>query len=139
MIGQPKFGWTHVTIGDFEAPASYLTDVPLEIIDALISGYRYGVDPAVTFDAEGYVYTVVVSNYWSKVYVILERDEEPELFVFDIAMNDFALEVLHDIEDDLDGWANFVFHDDKDETSKRREYLLTATGLLRSLIDANKR
>ena len=34
MLGNPKYGWTNVSIGEFYESAGYLTDVPNDCLDA---------------------------------------------------------------------------------------------------------
>ena len=36
MISDSKYGWCNFKLGDFEGHPSYLTDVPVDILDALL-------------------------------------------------------------------------------------------------------
>ena len=133
MLSKPRYGWTDVTLGHFTAPASYLTDVPNEILDALICGYKHWVNPSVTFDAEGYTYTLVLSMYDNCAYVILEQNET-SILVFDIDVNSLAYEVIEDIESDIVGWAKFYFTCNRRLRAWR---LKRKTRRLRKLLESN--
>ena len=34
MISDPKYGWCNFKLGDFKGTPSYLTDVPIDVLDA---------------------------------------------------------------------------------------------------------
>lgn len=135
MFSTPECGWTNITLGDFTSRASYLTDIPLDLLNALISAYRHGTMPAVDFDAEGWGFTVVASMYSQKVYIILDKEETPELFTVDMTMNEFVNEVNKDIATYLHEWTLFD-HDvtDTEEYSLRRAEIWSKLCELKSLM-----
>lgn len=111
MISNPKHGWCDFELGSFRGTASYLTDVPIDLLDAFIDYYTkgYGV---VVFDEEGSEFILVLTRYNNGIFVIEERDF--------VAINDFssknpddlAKELISDLENDLKRWAvEFTFDD----------------------------
>ena len=52
MISNPRFGWCNFELGDFKGSPSYLTDVPVDLLDAFIDYHTKGYGVAV-FDEEG--------------------------------------------------------------------------------------
>ena len=120
MIKNPKHGWCDFQLGDFAGVASYLTDVPIDLLDAFISYYTngYGV---VVFDQEGSYFTLVLTAYNFGIYIIEESDKAIlHDFSIDknITVNDLAKELINDIEKDLEGWStDFLFYVNKKEAA----------------------
>ena len=75
MFSKPCCGWTDITIKDstnkFNAPASYLTDVPNDCLDAFIQALQNHSSVVIDFDAEGWDYKLVCSAY--DTYIIEEK------------------------------------------------------------------
>lgn len=113
MIKNPKHGWCDFQLGDFTGVASYLTDVPIDLLDAFISYYTYGYG-VVVFDQEGSYFTLVLTAYNFGIYIIEESDKAIlHDFSIDenITVNDLAKELINDIENDLEGWStDFLFY-----------------------------
>lgn len=104
MLTKPDCGWTTVTLGDFTDRASYLTNVPDDLLHALIYGIETYSPTSVQFDAEGWDYTITFRPL--ETYIVRIK-EEPELFVIDMGIYEVAREVLEDIEGDLDAWVKW--------------------------------
>lgn len=56
MIYNPRFGWCNFKLGTFFGTPSYLTDVPVDLLDAFINYYEKG-SGTVVFDEEGSHFT----------------------------------------------------------------------------------
>lgn len=123
MISNPKYGWCNFQLGNFKGTPSYLTDVPVDLLDAFISYYESGCGVAV-FDQEGSYFTLVMTQYNWGVYIIEELNEAI-LYDFsndrDISVDSLAKELINDIESDLTGWSvEFVTDDDQEEITQHR-------------------
>ena len=53
LFSKPKNGWVNINIGDHIIGASYVTDVPMDFLNALISHCKYGTPFSVYVDEEG--------------------------------------------------------------------------------------
>ena len=62
MISNPQYGWCYFKLGNFEGHPSYLTDVPVDILDAFISYHTNGCGIAY-FDEEGTDFMLILSPY----------------------------------------------------------------------------
>lgn len=122
MISNPKHGWCTFSIGKdndhrFTDRASYLTNVPVDLLDAFVS-YTLNGSGCVVFDAEGYYYTLVLTKYNQSIYII---DGDNHLIDFsDLNVDDLIKELIEDIESDLDNWISFSAFEKKEEEENKR-------------------
>ena len=126
MISNPKNGWCNFKLGDFEGTPSYITDVPIDLLDAFIDYYTRGYGLAY-FDEEGSEFTLLLT--WYGVYIIEEKDNVKSHVFYDLNISDLAKEVIADIETNLDGWRNdFMYY------SFSKEDLNERLGKLKNMI-----
>ena len=107
MISNPKNGWCNFKLGDFEGTPSYITNVPIDLLDAFIDYYTRGYGLAY-FDEEGSEFTLLLT--WYGVYIIEEKDNVKSHIFYDLNISNLAKEVIADIETNLDGWYNDFMH-----------------------------
>lgn len=106
MLGEPDLGWTKVTVGTFEGYASYLTDVPFDVLNGFVDGLSGNRPVAVAFDQEGSDFLLL--TFWNATYVILNDEEgESHLYSFDISWKELAREVVHDMQAHFSGWLDW--------------------------------
>lgn len=133
MFSSPKYGWTDIHLEDdtglvFDAPASYLTSVHFDTIEAFTNFYKTRKPQGIYYDAEGWDYIIVIT--WEDI-VVIERKDEYKLYTFNINYNELCDQVISDIERDFNDWADFCFYgDDKD---KEKEHSYNAIRLTKSL------
>ena len=122
MISNPKNGWCNFKLGDFEGTPSYITDVPIDLLDTFIDYYTRGYGLAY-FDEEGSEFTLLLT--WYGVYIIEEKDNVKSHVFYDLNISDLAKEVIADIETNLDGWCNdFMYYSfSKEDLNERLEKL----------------
>ena len=101
MLTKPHAGWTEVIIGEFTGSASYLDDVPVLTLSAMISHFKTGNPFCVEYDAEGSEF-IVVSNRYETLVI-----EDEKISMFFISAEVLARELIHDIEDNLDLWSTW--------------------------------
>ena len=126
MISNPKNGWCNFKLDDFEGTPSYITDVPIDLLDAFIDYYTRGYGLAY-FDEEGSEFTLLLT--WYGVYIIEEKDNVKSHVFYNLNISDLAKEVIADIETNLDGWCNdFMYY------SFSKEDLNERLGKLKNMI-----
>jgi len=108
VFSKPAYGWSRVEIGEFCGEASYLTDVPFDILSALIAHFEYNIATGVLFDEEGSDFVFMVDK--CKSYILSDRDE---LRIYEIHKDDYEIaeEIINDIEEYIDGWAGWLSYD----------------------------
>lgn len=125
MISNPKHGWCTFSIGkdkehSFTDRASYLTNVPLDLLNAFFSYQENGYG-CVVFDAEGHEYTLVLTAYNQSIYII---DGDNHLIDFsNLRAEDLMKELIEDIESDLENWISFSAFDKKEEEENRKNIM----------------
>lgn len=120
MISNPKHGWCTFKLGDFVGTPSYLTDVPVDLLNAFIDYNTRGYGVAV-FDEEGSDFILLLTNYNQSVFIIEEKDEAILHDFSDMSIDNLEKELLEDIEHDLVGWTYFMYGEEEELKLHRGE------------------
>lgn len=132
MISDPRHGWCDFKLRNFEGTPSYLTDVPLDLLDAFLDYHYKGMGMA-WFDEEGTEFTLVINP--NSLFIIVERDENPVLYDFsELNVNDLEKELIADIESDMIGWSEFIPDDDREEVIIHRDSIWQRIAKLRKFV-----
>jgi len=135
MISNPKCGWCNFKLGDFEGTPSYLTGVPVDLLNAFIDYHTKGCDIA-WFDEEGTEFSLVLTPY--SLFIIEEKDK-PILHDFsEMKIKSLEKEIIKDIESDLYGWQNFYTDDDSEELKRHRDEILQKIDILKKYVKVKK-
>ena len=130
MISNPKHGWSNFDLKVFHGTPSYLTDVPVDLLNAFIQYHTTGTGIA-WFDEEGTEFTLVITPY--SLFIIEEKDE-PVLHDFsEINIGNLEKELIEDIEKDLTGWSEFITSDDREEVIMHRDEIRNKIAMLKEL------
>lgn len=119
MISNPKHGWCSFDIADFHGHPSYLTDVPVDLLQAFVDLHKKGSGCAF-FDEEGSDFTFVLNP--NGAYIISSASENPVIYdLSDIKIIDLQNELIEDIETNIEEWSKeFVIDDDKNEITSHK-------------------
>lgn len=120
MISNPKHGWCSFKLGEFEGTPSYLTDVPLDLLNAFINYHTQG-SGVVVLDEEGSYFTLILTQYNFGIFIIEEKHKAVLYDLSEMNIKDLEKELIEDIESDLNGWANFITDDDLEEIKIHRD------------------
>ena len=130
MISNPKHGWSNFDLRVFHGTPSYLTDVPVDLLNAFIQYHTTGTGVA-WFDEEGTEFTLVITPY--SLFVIEEKDK-PVLHNFsEMKINNLEKELIEDIEKDLIGWSEFITSEDREEVIMHRDEIKNKIAMLKEL------
>lgn len=131
MLSNPKHGWCNFELGKFRGNPSYLTDVPLDILEMCIN-YKKKNASICYFDEEGSDFVLIFAN--GEVYVIATR-EDSMLYRFPETTPEALIEeIILDIERNLDLWnAEFTIEEDSDEIEKHKSEIIQKLEELKSL------
>ncbi len=136
MISNPKCGWCKFELNNFVGNPSYLTNVPLDLLEAFVNFWNNSAAIAVNFDEEGTEFTLVINS--NSIFIIEERDEEPNLIYIENYVENLTLELIKDIESDYEGWVNFITSDDEEDTSEQRQAILYNLVELKEIVDKKR-
>lgn len=132
MISNPKHGWCDFDLRSFHGSPSYLTDVPVDLLNTFIQYHATGTGIA-WFDEEGTEFTLVITPY--SLFIIEEKDE-PVLHDFsEMNINNLEKELIEDIEKDLTGWSEFITNYDREEVIMHRDEIRNKIAMLKELRD----
>lgn len=136
MLSVPKYGWVKLKIGTWSDRASYLTDLPCELIDALIASLTNYSPACVKADAEGWEYTIVFDRFTTD---IIEYKDDVEHYSFEIPVIQMAQEVYADISKNPFEWSLWDW-DAENETkrAKNERVLREKLAQLKSAMDNYK-
>lgn len=117
MISKPKNGWCNFKLRKFKGTPSYLTDVPVDLLDLFIDYHTKGSGIA-WFDEEGTEFSLVITPY---SLFIVEEKENPVLHDFsEMKIEKLEKELIDDIESDLDKWQHFIVDEEPEEIEQHR-------------------
>ena len=131
MISNPKAGWCYFKLRTFEGSPSYLTDIPVELLEAFIDYHTKGTGIA-WFDEEGTEFTLVLTPY--SLFIIEERDK---LILHDFSemnIDNLEKELIEDIEKDLVGWSEFITSEDREEVIQHRDEIRRKNAILKEFV-----
>ena len=132
MISNPEYGWCDFKLGTFEGSPSYLTDVPVDLLDAFIGYYTEGQGMA-WFDEEGTEFTLVFTPY--SLFIIEEKKESALHDFSEMNVEKLAKELINDIEKDITGWSvEFITSDDQEEIKLHRDAIRQRIAKLKKLL-----
>lgn len=131
MIKNLGAEWCDFTIGDFHGAPSYITNVPVDLLDAFVQYYKNG-EGFAWFDEEGDGFSLIFTPY--ATYVLEEKDTEI-LHKISVPVVELAKELIEDIESDIDKWAYFYCgYDDIDSIEENKEIILSYIYMLKRYI-----
>lgn len=130
MISKPDYGWCDFDLGIFHGTPSYLTDVPIDLLNAFIQYHTTGAGIA-WFDEEGTEFTLVITPY--SLFIIEEKDEPVLRDFSELNIDNLEKELIEDIERDLVGWSEFITGDDREEVIVHRDEIRNKIAMLKEL------
>ena len=133
MISKPELnGWCQFGLGNFHGAPSFVTDVPVDLLDAFLQYHRTGFGMA-WFDGEGSEFALILTPY---SILIVEKKEDSILYDFsDCKIAELERELIRDIEKNLYGWSIFTEGSDAEEISSHRDIILQEIAKLKKIIN----
>lgn len=101
VLLRPFAGWSSIQMPSASFPVSYIDDLP-EILFQLIEDYQKKDCAVSVFDAEGWHWIIILSQY--AIDIISYEEIEPKLIHYDIDPKDFCKQLLKDLEEDEGDW-----------------------------------
>lgn len=128
MIKNPHNGWAVFQMGNFVGTPSYLTDVPVDLLDAFIDFHCKGSGVA-WFDEEGCEFMIVLSPY--SVYIIEDKNSAVLHDFSAMDIGKLERELIADIERELEDWVSFLPSEGKEEENGHRKKIEERLELLK--------
>ena len=94
MLSNPKNGWCEFRLGEFRGTPSYLTNVPMDVLDMCLDYQKKGAGICY-FDEEGPDFVLIFAH--GEVFIIACRGEQPSLYQFNqITPEKLIKEIVND-------------------------------------------
>lgn len=126
LFSNPKDGWVNINIKGYGyiIRASYLTDVPMDFLNAIIAHFKFGIPISVYIDEEGSEDILCLAG---NILVISLLQETKIVGGKAITINNIAFirAVLSEIEEYFEDWVHW-FLDNDEETIRNRTIELKA-------------
>lgn len=138
VISKPISGWTKFNFGGVDFSASYITEVPIDILDGAIEYVKYNKSVCVDFDAEGSgTWKLIISEY--ECYVICD-DEFPRIYSSTENGDEIVKDILKYIEMYFEDWVDWLCFDEYDKTDGiYNDILSDKLYILKALINKDPR
>lgn len=140
LFSKPKNGWVNINIGDHIIGASYVTDVPMDFLNALISHCKYGTPFSVYVDEEGQEDIICLCGNLIIISVLNEMEviNNRTIRVNNVA---FINDIIYGMEEYFDSWVGWFLDYDEELNKKRaielREKLTEAKELAKEYVKRN--
>lgn len=125
MLSKPNGGWGDINIGEYTLNASYLTDIPMDFLNSVISSLKNNLPVSIFVDEEGI--ESLICAFYDEVFIIAkeENDDLIEYKKIDMDFNLFRKSIIDDIEMNFNDWINWNMEHDVEVLKEREEDLRT--------------
>ncbi len=107
MFSKPHGGWVDINIGEYILSASYLTDIPMDFLNSVISSLKYNLPVSIFVDEEGT--ENLICAFYDEVFIIA-KEENGDLIEYkkiDMDFNLFRKTIIDEIEMNFNEWVNW--------------------------------
>ena len=125
MLSKPNAGWVDINIGGYILSASYLTDIPMDFLNSVISSLKNNLPVSIFVDEEGR--ENIICAFYDEVFIIVkeENDDLIEYKKIDMDFNLFRKSIIDDIEMNFNEWINWNMERDVEVLKAREDELRT--------------
>lgn len=116
MIKDIGNGWANIVFENIIEEASYLTDIPVDVLSALKIAFENKSPAVLFFDCEGYELYITLGYYESFLCSNKEKDGTFSFSHKDLKF--WATEICNDIENQIENWSEWGYEDDEDGCRK---------------------
>ncbi len=133
VLGIPDSGWVNITIGDFNCTASYITNVPFDIVNNSILSLKEEMPFCLYLHLEAYGEVNIYSEL--KTYIIHENNKT-DFYSFDISKEQIISSFIEQIKDNITEWAMWEDFEDEDreEIENNKRELLEKIETIKDLL-----
>lgn len=120
LFSEPQNGWVNINIEGYEyvIGASYLTDIPMDFLNAIIAHFKFGIPISVFADEEGSE-NIICLNGNIIVISLLQETKVISCKALMIDNTSFIKGVLSGIERYFNEWVHWFLEDDEKAIHKR--------------------
>ena len=132
MFSRPKVGWVDINIEGYTINGSYLTDIPMDFLDSVISSLKSNLPVSIFIDEEGI--EDIICAYYNEVYIMVRDGDDVEYKKIDMDFNLFRKEIIKGIETYLNEWVNWNMDKDVEGLKNRENELRTKLSIAKEYL-----
>lgn len=133
-LGKPKAGWITIEIEEDMYHASYLTDVPMDLINACIATLKNNIPFILEIDTEeNGIYSIVNSPLQRDLLIVNGPETKVYKYLEPLDLISYIFKYLTENKEDLYNW--FLYEDELDEKEKYKKELEEGLIKLEELIE----
>lgn len=136
ILGVPHDGWSNISIGDFNCTASYITNVPFDILNNSIISLKEEMPFCLYLHLEAYGEVNIYSDV--KTYIIHENSET-DLYSFDIDKYELIKSFIKQLKDNIEDWSMWEDFEEEnhEELEKNEKEILKKIKTIEDLLKEN--
>ena len=134
FLGVPDSGWVNITIGNFDCMASYITNVPFDILKYSIISIKEEMPFCLYLHLETFGEVNIYSD--EKTYIIHENNET-DFYSFNIDKTTLISNFIKQIKENITEWAmweSFEEDEDSGEIENNKKELLEKINTIEKLM-----
>lgn len=117
-----KYGWCDFNLGDYYGRPSYISNLPMQILNAYEEYVKYN-HCIIEFDEELTQFCLVL---WENIVVIVDnRNDKVQSVYINKSPREVLNKLVNEIINDTRTWAEWIAIDDTEESISREEKRLT--------------
>ena len=117
-----KYGWCDFNLGDYRGRPSYISNLPMQILNAYEEYVKYN-HCIIEFDEELTQFCLV---FWEDIVVIVDnRNDKVQSVYINKSPREVLNKLVNEIINDIRTWAEWIAIDDTEESISREEKRLT--------------
>lgn len=132
MFSRLNAGWVGINIGGYIINGSYLTDIPMNFLDSLISSLKSNLPVSILIDEEGI--EDIICAYYDEVYIVVRHGDDVEYKKIDMDFNLFRKDIINGIETNLNEWINWNMDEDAEVLKNRENELRTKLSIAKDYL-----
>ena len=136
FLDVPHDGWVNISIGDFNCTASYITNVPFDILNNSIISLKEEIPFCLYLHLETYGEVNIYSDV--KTYIIHENSKT-DFYSFDIDKYELIKSFIKQLKDNIEDWSMWEDFEEEnhEELEKNKKEILKKIKTIEDLLKEN--
>lgn len=108
ILSAPKYGWAKIEIEDKVFYASYLTNIPFDLLTEFMAYLKTGKMPMIIIDGEDAGEAVLIFDK-DEIRLVCETEEGKDVKIEKIDIKEAIRKITEEIKENIDEWSEFYY------------------------------